>query len=266
MINSDEHIQSPNSNKVSKEATKKPPTITQRQIEIMNNAADSLLVGEGMKAIARDGVEQADKGQLHLLMDALDEYPGVVTEAVWKTFKATVAERLKDSPSKDTLTNRLKRATMGLTLAKENQSFAPTALDTNLKKYAESVGKKLQAAIDPETGQPRLKCIAKPEKATKLPKGTFYWLVACEGPGFDYKAMAAGNTIICGPTADFEEIRECAQAQSGAWQTMLCLTAPEPVLLDLAREKKLVEPKPAGRGDYASIAKTYGPSVEGVEA
>lgn len=266
MINSDEHIQSPNSNKVSKEATKRPPTITQRQIEIMNNAADSLLVGEGMKAIARDGVEQADKGQLHLLMDALDEYPGVVTEAVWKTFKATVAERLKDSPSKDTLTNRLKRATMGLTLAKENQSFAPTALDTNLKKYAESVGKKLQAAIDPETGRPRLKCIAKREKATKLPKGTYYWLVGCQGEGF-----ASGDIIICEPTADFERIRECAKLNAEKlnaekWKTVLFFTAPKPVPVGIAEEKTVSEAEPKGLGDFASIAKTYGPSVEGVEA
>lgn len=111
-------------------------SLTQSQIEIITNAADSLLDGEKSKSEARQAMFAAENGQLSNLKDTLDKFPGVVTEAIWDSFlKANVAERLKNSPSRDTLVNRLKRATMGLTLAKEEPSFAPGRDHTNLKKY-----------------------------------------------------------------------------------------------------------------------------------
>lgn len=211
-------------------------SLTQSQIEIITNAADSLLDGEKSKSEARQAMFAAENGQLSNLKDTLDKFPGVVTEAIWDSFlKANVAERLKNSPSRDTLVNRLKRATMGLTLAKEEPSFAPGRDHTNLKKYAEWVGVKLQNSVDPATGQPRLKSIAKAAgaKGPKLAAGQTYWLIGA--------ANGKAHSSVIGDHTDLDALKAVAKRLNGEFQRFWFIVAPKPEPLDIEADADMDE-------------------------
>jgi len=208
--------------------TESEVTLTQNQIDIITKAADELISGEESKSEARQLMETAEKGQLSSLKDTLNDFPGVVTEAIWDSFlKADVAERLKNSPSKDTLVNRLKRATMGLTLAKDEPSFAPQSEHTNLKKYAEWVGVKLQNSVDPATGQPRLKSIAKAAgaKGPKLAAGQTYWLIGAT----DAKA----DPSVIGDHTDLSALKVVAKRRNAEFSRFWFIIAPKPQPLDI---------------------------------
>lgn len=211
-------------------------SLTQSQIDIISKAADELIAGEQGKADARQLMETAEKGQLSNLKDALKDYPGAVTEAVWDSFlKANVAERLKSSPSKDTLLNRLKRATMGLTLAKEDPSFMPQRGHTNLKKYAEWVGVQLQQSVDPATGQPRLKSIAKAAgaKGPKLATGQTYWLIGA--------ANGKTHSSVIGDHTDLDALKAVAKRLNGEFQRFWFIVAPKPEPLDIESDTDMDE-------------------------
>lgn len=211
--------------------TKSEVTLTQTQIDIITKAADQLISGEESKTEARQLMATAEKGQLANLKDTLSDFPGVVTEAIWDSFlKVDVAERLKNSPSKDTLVNRLKRATMGLTLAKDDPSFAPQSEHTNLKKYAEWVGVELQKSVDPATGQPRLKSIAKSAgtKTAKLAAGQTYWLIG--------KTDAKVKATVIGDHTDLDALKAKAKRHNSEFSQFWFIIAPEPQPLDIASE------------------------------
>jgi len=212
-------------------------SVTQEQIDIINKAADSLLVAEKNKAEAREVMVATEKGQLATLTETLGDFPGVVSEAVWdSSYKPRVAERLKDSPSKATLLNRLKRVTMGLTLAKEDPSFAPLQEHTNLKKYADWVGVKLQNANDPATGKPRLKSIAKPveAKAPKLREGQTFWLLGAAGD-------EAYPSVTLGPYADFDAVKAVAKLRRGDFKRFWFIIGSQTQLLDIPSDEDMRE-------------------------
>lgn len=199
--------------------------VSERQMHIIISAADAILSGE--KKVAA-----AEKGQLATLIETLNDYPGVVTEAVWKaSFKGPVGERLKASPSKHTLLNRLKRATMGLTLAKEDGSFAPLAEHTNLKKYADWVGPKLQAR-DAAAGESR-KSNARRAKGPKLPEGQTYWLI---GAMSDQKYQS-----VIGDDADLDVLRALAKLHRDEFQSFWFVTAPTPQPLEMLPDEAMRE-------------------------
>jgi hypothetical protein len=205
-------------------------TATQQQIDIINNVADALLTVENEKAKARDSIEAGDKGQLAMLIEGLAAYPGVVTEVVWdNTFKASVAERL-EGPSKHTLLNRMKRAVMGLTLAKKDASFAPKEEHTNLRKYADWVGKELQKE-DPATGKPRLKSPAKPTepKPPKLRDGQTYWLLGAAREDQPYQWVIAEGT-------DLTRLRAMAMVHADKFNRFGFIIAAPPKALDISKD------------------------------
>lgn len=211
-------------------------SLTQTQIDIISKAADSLIAGEKSKSDARQAMFAAENGQLSNLKDTLNEFPGVVTEAVWDSFlKANVAERLKNSPSRDTLVNRLKRATMGLTLAKGEPSFAPRREHTNLKKYAEWVGVELQNSVDPATGQPRLKSIAKSAsaKVPKLATGQSYWLIGV--------AKDTPHPSVIGDHTDLDTLKAVAKRRNHEFQKFWFIIAPKPQPLDIELKRDVDE-------------------------
>jgi hypothetical protein len=202
--------------------------LTQFEIDIITKATDQLLQSEESNLKARQLMERGEKGQLSILKDTLSDFPFIVTEAIWDSLlKANVAERLKNSPSKDTLVSRLKRATMGLTLAMEEPSFAPQSEHTNLKKYAEWVGVKLQNAIDPATGHPRLKSIAKPARAksAKLPAGQTYWLIGAMDEN--------DNPVVICDHADLDALKDEARRRHGDFKRFWFIISPMPQPLDI---------------------------------
>ena len=100
--------------------------VSQSEIEMINNAVTALLDTKKKIDAAKDAAQKADVGQLRALLAALKDYPGAMTEDVWdNVYKANVSERLKprfDNPaSRDVIVNRLKVATIGITLAKEDR-------------------------------------------------------------------------------------------------------------------------------------------------
>ena len=116
---------------------------------------------------------------------------------------------------------------MGLTLAKEDPSFMPGREHTNLKKYAEWVGVQLQQSVDPATGQPRLKSIAKPAvaKTAKLAAGQTYWLLGKT----DDKALPS----VIGDHADLDALKALAKRRNKEFTQFWFIIAPKPELLDV---------------------------------
>ncbi len=211
-------------------------TLSQDQLDIITKAADELLASEKTKQEANKTFSAAEKGQLANLKMALSDYPGVVTEATWDSdLKPIVALRLRGSPSRDTLVNRLKRATMGLTLAQEDRSFAPQPNHTNLKKYADWVGVRLQNTIDPSTGKPRLKSIAKPAgtKAPRLAAGQTYWLIGSTND--------AQHPAVIGDHTDLDALKVVAQRRQREFTAFWFIIAPEPEPLDIGTEPEIAE-------------------------
>ena len=172
---------------------------TVQRIELIENGVDAVLDTLSSIDAGKKSAEKAEMGQLGVLREALKDYALPVKEPEWdKVIRPIVAERLgkatkaggglryANAASRDVMVHLFKVATMGLTLAKHDKEFASSQWASgNLKKYALEVGPKLQAAIDPETGEPRLRSIPpKPKAPKKLPKDNYYFLIGV-GPAKD---------------------------------------------------------------------------------
>ena len=123
---------------------------------------------------ARDAAKNEDDNQLTVLATALKDYPEPITEEVWDTvFSVRVSERLAQAKkgdrqrytsqnSRDVMANTIKVASIGITLARVDQRFAPSGpTRKNIKKYADEVRPRLQEETNASTGKPWLKSIAR---------------------------------------------------------------------------------------------------------
>jgi hypothetical protein len=120
---------------------------------------------------------------------------------------------------------------MGLTLAKEDGAFAPLAEHTNLKKYADWVGPKLQAR-DPLAGGSR-KSDGRRAKGPKLPDGHTYWLI---GAASDQKYQS-----VIGDDADLDVLRALAKLHRDEFQSFWFVTAPKPEPLNIPADDAMRE-------------------------
>jgi hypothetical protein len=227
-----------------------------QQMEIINGAVDAFLKNLDEIDTKRKATQTTTNNQLRVLEAALKNYAEPVTEETWDAvFKANVAERLAEARggpngylrynsknSVSVILNVLKRATMGLTLAKHDKAFAPSPkAANNIKKYADEVGEKLQAAIDPATDKPRLRTIAaapKVEKPNKLPEGVCYWLIGCADAT---KGINGANAIITG-SVDMDYLKREARKLSSKFASFLYVPAPTPEPLPLEDTKPKVQP------------------------
>jgi hypothetical protein len=188
-------------------------TIIEGAVDAVLNNLNEIEVAKKAAEVGNKAVTKAANGQLNALKTALSDYTEIVTQDVWdKLFRANVSERLSTAKidgsqryanrgSRDVMVNLIKVATMGLTLAKHDKAFEPSPrAQTNLKKYAEEVRPKLQEAIDPATGEPRLRSLA-PKPPKKLKGDTYYWLIGCEHAD---KGISGANTVI---GADYDLVR-----------------------------------------------------------
>lgn len=210
-----------------------------------------------------DAAKKAASGQLGALKAALMSCAAPVTEPVWDAdFRPNVADtlenakkengelRYKNRASRDVTLNMLKVATMGLTLAEHDPSFAPSDKSSgNVKKYASEVRPLLQKAIDPATGQPRLRTIEQKARPKALPKGKLYWLIGCE----TNEGIAGANTIIAADD-NLDALRRRAQRLADKFKSYLYIEAPQNApVLDIAAETE----KPLAIQNAAVFAATF---------
>jgi hypothetical protein len=212
------------------------PVVALQQIGIINGAVEAFLSNQAKVDVAKNAYEKTEGGLLSILTAALKDYQGPMTEEVWdKMFKANVTAiftaakgphgemRYANPASRDVMTNLFKVATMGLTLAKIDPSYQATSLNSkNLKKYVESVRPKLQAAIDPATGKPRLKSNPPKSKAPKnLPEGSYYWLIGIK----DAEKGLNGPCDYIGAGRDFGHLKAKARNLSDRYEDFFYLTS-----------------------------------------
>ena len=231
-----------------------------QHVEIIEGAVDAVLHCLVEFEAGRKASDDALAGQLAALQEALKDHAEPVTELTWeKLFRPTVAKRLdeatvgdakryKNAPSRDVMVNLIKVATMGLTLARHEKAFEPSAeASRNLKKYALEVRPKLQAALDPETHQPRLRTIDH-KKPRTLPKGKLYWLIGCETD----QGIAGANTVVAAD-ANLDSLRHRAQLIADKFKSYLYIEAPQDApVLDLSPETE----KPLAIQNAAVFAST----------
>ena len=158
-------------------------------------------------SIAKDKMTDAVKGQLAALWNGLKDYAETVSEDQWnKLYAANVRKQLREAvtdtgarrymnaASQEVTLNMLKRATMGLTLARHDATYSSLHTNsTNIKKYAKIVGDKLQRENDPATGEPRLRSNPKkPKEYRRLYDGKMYYLIGCETT----EGLGGANTVV----------------------------------------------------------------------
>lgn len=211
------------------------------QLKIVENAVEAVIANFQKVDSSKKAISKIEGGQLTVLNDALKDYPEPMTEkvGVWdNTFKVGVmallknakatngAARYSSASSRDVMVNLFKVATMGLTLAKQDSAFAPTAKTAaNLKKYAADVRPKLQAAIDPSTNEPRLRA-GKPKPTKKLAPHTYYWLIGCE----DSEKGLSGANAVLGGDGDIRKLEKQASRLKDRYQSFLyCEAKMEPL-------------------------------------
>jgi hypothetical protein len=213
------------------------------QITLIKGAVQAVIDNLSKVEITKAEAGKIEGGQLAILQNALKDFPEPVTEEAWDTlFKANVrdllagaevngSKRYANPSSRDVMVNNFKAATMGLTLAKQDRTFAPTQ-DTskNLKKYATAVRPKLQAAIDPATGKPRLRSIeVAPKEPKMLSNDTYYYLFGCEG------SSVRPGMVLLAKWHGFSQLKDslAAARREGKFQSFFyCAGKMEPLLVE----------------------------------
>ncbi|MDZ4371580.1 MAG: hypothetical protein U1C74_09200 [Phenylobacterium sp.] len=219
-----------------------------QQMEIVERAVEAILDNLAAVETAKKAAQKVETNQLAALKVALKDYAEPMTEEAWeKVYCANVQMRLseakvdgspryKNNASRDVMVNLIKVATMGLTLAKQDKDFAPShQVAGNLKKYANEVRPKLQQAIDPATGKPRLRSIAvAPKPPKKLPPETYYWLIGCENAA---KGIRGANTVV-GGGSDLKMLEDTAKRLADKYESFLYCAAKMETLVQREEEEK----------------------------
>jgi hypothetical protein len=205
------------------------------EMAIIDRAVGAIIETQSKIDAANTVASEAEGNQLRALAAALEEFPGPMTEEVWdRVYRAKVAERLEKATvngvpryaskaSRDVTVNTIKVATIGLTLAKIDPSFAAASGAKSLKKYADEVRPRLQRLEDPETGKPRLSSgkPKPPQSPKRLAGDTHYWLVGCKDAD---KGVEGPNTIIAAGH-DLNQLKEVAQKLTGKFASFRYLTS-----------------------------------------
>ena len=212
--------------------------------EVIKTAVMAFFVDQDVIFANRDSTEQAQGGQLDAVRSALKDYDEPITEQMWdKVYKAEVAylfqKKYQNEGSRAVMLTNMKRATMGLTLGKHDPLFAPSSdAENNLKKYADEVAKKLQAAGLLRKNAGRVKK-TEPEA---LPDNSFYFLIGCVKEGDDIGAVLRGPNKVIGDARSLDPIKEEAarvsRNPSSPWkQFMVCTGAVQPLAVEHLDEK-----------------------------
>ena len=216
--------------------------------KIMDGAVDAVMANIEQTERAMEAVKSEHDNQLAALDAALKDYPGPITEEVWdKEFSARVSERLAQAKkgdqqrytsqnSRDVMANTIKVASMGITLARVDSRLKPSSsTGNNIKKYANEVRRLLQKEINPDTGKPWLRSIARPERQKKLPAGQSYMLIGCETADL---GLYGANTVLA-TSSTLADLRDVALRTPGNFKTFLYVLAPEPEVLEVKLEAAL---------------------------